>query len=660
MKSRVASRFEEPAARATSAPVTGAPRPPREHAGHGRPHRVAVVGSGPRGLSVLERMAARLAEARPTRPVEIYLIDAVQVGSGRVWRTDQPDWFLMNTVAAEVSSFSGPWDGGPVRPGNGPSLAQWWSTTDPAFPGPDGYAPRAVHGRYMQFVLDTVEAALPAGSSLHRMNTLVEDLEPTPGGYRLTLSQGPDLLADRVVLVTGHTQPELTGHQKELAGFADTHPRLTYIPGDSAADMPLDTIAAGSAVGVLGLGLSFYDVMAALTLGRGGTFDDDGDGGLLYRPSGDEPVMVAGSRSGMPLPARGRNQKHPDHRYRPLLFTADRVRRRGGGERVDFMADAMPLLMAEIELVYYATALQERRGAGARSAFVAQVVDAVRTEVPDVAAIAARHGVGDLPPIDLDRLARPFAGRTFPDRESFEDELTAALRRDLDHAEQGNVDSPLKAALDVVRDTRGVIRELVDFSGLDPASHRTDFLGWYVPRSSFLAAGPPLGRLKQTAALIDCGLLRIVGPDARFGTDADTGTFLVSSPLVAGSEVAVDTVIDARIPSPDLTRDPAALTRRLRERGIWTEYVNRAGDDAFHTGGVAVTGTPFHPVGRDGRPDPGLYVLGIPTEHTRWFMQGGSSRPGFWTDFVHDADAIAGDALAAALRPVGRPRLVDA
>jgi methylaspartate mutase epsilon subunit len=61
-----------------------------------------------------------------------------------------------------------------------------------------------------------------------------------------------------------------------------------------------------------------------------------------------------------------------------------------------------------------------------------------------------------------------------------------------------------------------------------------------------------------------------------------------------------------------------------------------------------VTATPYHPIGRDGRADPGLYVLGIPTEHTRWFMQAGSNRPGFWTDFFTDADAIARDALAAA------------
>lgn len=33
-------------------------------------------------------------------------------------------------------------------------------------------------------------------------------------------------------------------------------------------------------------------------------------------------------------------------------------------------------------------------------------------------------------------------------------------------------------------------------------------------------------------------------------------------------------------------------------------------------------------VDRHGRPDEGPHVLGIPTEHTRWFTQVGSSRPG--------------------------------
>jgi methylaspartate mutase epsilon subunit len=43
--------------------------------------------------------------------------------------------------------------------------------------------------------------------------------------------------------------------------------------------------------------------------------------------------------------------------------------------------------------------------------------------------------------------------------------------------------------------------------------------------------------------------------------------------------------------------------------------------------------------------------LGIPSEGQRWFMQVGSARPGPWTDFTGDADAIARDALAALPRP---------
>jgi hypothetical protein len=610
------------------------------------PHRIAVIGSGPRGLSIVERMGARLAAEPPRRPVEIYLIDAVEVGCGRVWRTDQPDWFLMNTVCGEVSAFSGIPDGGPARAGAGPSLVQWWVSVDPDCPGPNGYAPRAVHGRYMHFVLRAVEASLPPNATLHRVHASVETLARDGDGYGLALSNGTRLTVDRVILVTGHSRQKQTGELASLAAFAATRPHVRYIDGDSAADMPLDAIRAGSAVGVLGLGLSFYDVMAALTLGRGGSFVPKGGGGLAYQPSGEEPLLVAGSRSGMPLPARGRNQKEPLYAYTPVMFTPDRVREHNPG-RIDFKADAVPWLLAEVDLVYYATELRHRRGADAAAEFTAAVAAAADSGVPDVSAIARRFGI-DLPRVDLDRIARPFTGMSFESPAAFERALIAHLRLDLDHAEQGNVDSPLKAALDVLRDTRWVIRNLVDFSGLTPASHERDFIGWYNPRSAFLAAGPPRIRLWQTLALVEAGLLRIVGPQARFAGDEQLDRFIVFSPQVAGSEVPVETVIDARIPSPDVLREAAPLTRKLYDAGVWTGYVNRHGDAEFHTGGVAVTPAPYHPVGRDGAPDTGLYVLGIPTEHTRWFMQGGSSRPGRWTDFVHDADAIAGHALAAA------------
>lgn len=51
-----------------------------------------------------------------------------------------------------------------------------------------------------------------------------------------------------------------------------------------------------------------------LTTGRGGQFEPGADGYLIYRPSGKEPKIVAGSRLGVPLKAKGRNEKRNDER----------------------------------------------------------------------------------------------------------------------------------------------------------------------------------------------------------------------------------------------------------------------------------------------------------------------------------------------------------
>ena len=164
----------------------------------------------------------------------------------------------------------------------------------------------------------------------------------TPVSVRL--EDGRHLKVDRAVLTTGHQICEPPAEQRRLEAFAARRLHAQYIRGDSSADLPLDTIPAGVTVGVIGLGLSFYDVMAQLTLGRGGRFVDDGDGRLRYLPSGREPLLVAGSRGGLPLPARGRNQKRPDHTYRPRILTvaADRAAPRPRSARLPHVRAAVP------------------------------------------------------------------------------------------------------------------------------------------------------------------------------------------------------------------------------------------------------------------------------------------------------------------------------
>ncbi|MER6121615.1 FAD/NAD(P)-binding protein [Streptomyces sp. NPDC001795] len=273
------------------------------------PYRIAVVGTGPRGTSVLERLAVRLAERATPRPVEVCAIDAHEVGPGRIWRTDQPLWSMMNTVSGEVTIFSGPPDGGPARAGAGPSLYEWWRTVDPEEAAPDTCAPRAVYGQYLAYALDRIERTVPAEVlRLHRLRRYAESLTAEPDGrYLLTLDDGRQVRADRVVLTTGHPLPALRSDQQALAEFAAQRPYLQYVRGDSAIDMPLTDIAPGSVVGIIGLGLSFYDVVAALTTGRGGRFVAAADGALRYRPSGREPFLVAGARSRGAGRAPGRN-----------------------------------------------------------------------------------------------------------------------------------------------------------------------------------------------------------------------------------------------------------------------------------------------------------------------------------------------------------------
>ncbi|MEU9115723.1 FAD/NAD(P)-binding protein [Streptomyces sp. NPDC048483] len=593
---------------------------------------LAVIGSGPRGLSVLERLAVHLADgALADHTVRIHVIDAVEVGAGRIWRTDQDEWFTMNTVVGQVTIYSGVPDGGPARPGAGPSLGEWIEQRakehgEPLL-GPDDYASRRRYGQYLRAVHQSVVDHLPAHVELVESQGRVTSMVAVPeGGYALELDCSPYLIdADKVLIATGHPENAPDAFEQTLLDFADRHPGTAYLCGDSAADMPLSVadIAPDSTVGIRGMGLSFYDVMLSLTVGRGGTFDRDAKGRLRYVPGGREPRIVAGSRSGLPIPARGRNQKRPDHTHRPRFLTKETVAaarerrlRTTGTDRLRFHEDVLPLLLRELDQVYRAA--HEASGSSA-----------------------------PLPPLDLQALARPFKDARFDSPGAFRTRLLEIMREDLAQAALGNVDGPLKAALDILRDIRNVVREAVDFGGLHPDSHAQEFQRDFLPVNALLSAGPPAERVEQLVALIEGGFVEVVGPATRFTVDEDRGAFLIDSPQVAGSARLAQTLIDARIPQPDLHRDQSSLTRSLVAEGLVSEYLRTEPASGLRhpTGGFHVTTAPFHVIGANGSVRDDLYALGIPTEHARWFTQVGSGKPGLNTLFRQDADAIAADML---------------
>lgn len=187
-----------------------------------------------------------------------------------------------------------------------------------------------------------------------------------------------------------------------------------------------------------------------------------------------------------------------------------------------------------------------------------------------LARLRERLGLTDLPTLDLEALARPVADQEFASPREFHAAVRTWIDDDLAAAAQGNADGPLKAALDVIRDVRGVLREAVDFGGLSAESHE-DFLGWFGPLSSFLSAGPPMIRLAQTRAVMDAGVLHLTGPDSRFETGPDG--FVVRSPQVAGSATGPGgrtRPARRRRPSPPDGAQSGARAGAARPRGWWT------------------------------------------------------------------------------------------
>ncbi len=654
----IASRYDHVLARGEVVPAldNGDRQRSGIHRLPGEEPRLVIVGAGPRGLSVLERLVTIGSTMDPPASnLVVEIVDPYEPGAGRIWRGDQSSALLMNTVIGQITIFGHD----PAEPEEdaGPSFAEWLEeSSDPeivALPS-NGYAPRRVYGLYLADAFRQVLARAPEWMRIQPIRDEVVRIVEGVDGYSVTARAGGARHANTVVLTTGHPRNTLLPHEQELADFAETY-GVRYVPGDSAADMPLDEVTKDDVVAIRGLGLTFYDVCARLTADRGGTFARDETGTLLYEPSGQEPQIYAGSRSGLPFPARGVNQKELGDSYQPVVATAQRIdqlRARRMEEhqddRLDFKEEVLPLLMIEVHRTYTANVIRQRFG-DARAEEFLSLFEGPSATIEILDQMRERFGVGDiadeLP--DLEKLARPFQGMSYDSPGGFNSYLTRHLEDDLKEAELGNRYGPLKASLDVLRDLRGVVRQAVEHDGLLPDSQEW-FDKWYTPRNALLSAGPPPFRVEQCVALMRAGIVHIVGPETRFHGDESLGKFTVESPHVVDSFQQATWLVEASSPDPQLLRNASDLYVQMREDGLVSEHFNPTAEDGGadrQTGGLNVSHAPYRIIDAKGRVHEDLFALGIPTEHTNWFTQVGSGKPGARSAFTRDARLIAEAAL---------------
>ncbi|MFE5311150.1 FAD/NAD(P)-binding protein [Isoptericola sp. NPDC056605] len=671
---------------------------PAQADGRPTPFDAVVVGGGPRAVAVVARLAARRrpdapwgAPADPALPpLRVAVVDRVEVGAGATWRTDQSPLLLNNTWAARTTAHADATTPmtGPVVPG--PDLVAWahaapgdaWARPEARALGPGSYPSRRLQGAYYRDQL--AEAARRGAVEVVPVHGEVVDVRsPEPGVRHVVLAPAPGddspdspdspgaagpavLAAPVVVLAQGMVQAVRSPQTREHRDAARRH-GLVYVEPGMPAERDWAAVPAGEDVLVVGLGANFFDVLALLTVGRGGRFvdartgspvdaagrscDDGGADGphagdaLRYVPSGAEPHLLAGSRRGLPYRGKGALADGVPAPYAARYATRERfdaLRDRAGGRPVlDLARDVWPLLARELVLAHL-TALAEHRPSALRSPVAADDLVALVAAADDPAALCAdlvRDPADAFDPARADRPPRVGAA-AWP----------AWVARWVDD-EQESVASPAtspRARVNQAMETlRGEVARLTRAGVVDGASLQSTGEGMLVPLGLALASGPPPRRAAQLLALVRAGVVELLGEGTR--VTVEDGAFVARSDVrgPVRARAFVETRMSRGAVGP--TDDP--LLRALLDTGRARAHPLPTGaGGAVASDSLDVTRDGFALVDAAGDADDRVVVLGIPAEAVQRGSAIGAS-PGVPSPLLAGADVAAARVLGAAAGP---------
>lgn len=591
---------------------------------------ITLIGAGPRGLMLLGRLISWQRTRYPQRQLTIFLVDPYPIG-GRVWKIDQDPNLIMNTAAAQITLFTdqtvtgvGPFIAGPDLSTWALTLAADYLDAHPeinnrsilmrqaANLGPNSYASRALYGVYQQWFFDLQKYQAGTNIITYKQQT-VNRLDKKAAGFTITTTQ-ESWQTDQVVMALGNLKNSLTRDQKALHDYAQTH-QLFYLEPGFPEEGDLSGIEAQSPVIIRGLGLSFFDLMSRLTEGRGGQFQKAPDGLLVYHPSGREPHIFAGSRRGFPYRAKGRNQKGPGEEWQPHFLTPQQIdawQTHGEVSGQTFWE----ALKHEAELIYYRLLLPQRYPEIDEAAFE-------RDFIADPVATLGALPIAAKDRLDWDALADPT--KAHPSGQPYQDFMRHYLRQDAQEAMRGTKTGPLTSALEVLRDMRDPIRQLVERNLLSQDQYLDFFLRWFNSLNDFLSIGPPALRIDQLQALIGAGIVTILPPGMQIkGID---GQFLLKTPSDPKFSLQAKTLLEARVPAVNAPTAQNPLVQQLLHDGYAHTYeLQLNADKRFQSGAIAIDRQTQQLLDQKEHPQAGLFFWGVPTEGVHWLTTA-SPRP---------------------------------
>ncbi|RAG83699.1 hypothetical protein DN069_20820 [Streptacidiphilus pinicola] len=580
---------------------------------------ICIVGAGPMGSSVLERICSGAAVRRDWtgKRLDIHIVDPYVVEGGSIWRSSQDRNLWMNTLPDSVGLFTDETVecDGPINPG--PTLWQWIEASREADRASDQareksrvskrdrWPARFLMGEYITWFRARAAQTAPDWVRVieHRAKVLDITRGHSPGRPEHVWLSGrkSPLECDRVVLAQGNLPVLPDGNELAMCAQA-SNLGASYVHPRHVVDESFDHVRAGASLLLRGLGLSFIDQVQVLTVGRGGKFVRTPEGRLTYAPSGREPRLFATSRSGVPL------GPVPVYKFdRPPLLpdnmaVTDKAVRAALGEPATAFERLTLLIVAEIELSYLRE-ISSLAGAS-ESAWQSQADSYLLQmretgELPDTPTCPR---VNDEPftPRSFDK---PMAGQSFESTAALQDwmidYISGSIKRVLSPAS-----SPQRAMLRALSRSEAVLRRHY-LQSQGEAAPLVRSLQDLRHKRQIMAGGPPWPRLEQLIALCRAGVLTFLGPSDAFEFVPEAGMPFRLTPSALGRSFGFLHAVESRIPAPGVENADDSLRSRMWERG---EIIDRS---FWRTGSTGRAGLQYLTTNGDGNPlsATGEYIL---------------------------------------------------
>lgn len=568
--------------------------------------KIAIIGAGPYGLIALDRLVKQVSAAEQ---IKLFLFDPYGPG-GNVWRRDQNDQVIMNTVMQHVTLFSEE---------EGPNLAEWNQTEAPDYLASlncceefsaelqlekNDYCQRRYYGLYQCWFFDQLINGLPKNVTVELIKEKVVDL--TIQEKNIVIQASKAYKVTDVILATGHSPNRLSEEEAKNQKFAEENGLFYQAPGNPS-DTLLNDLVEDERVILRGLGLFFFDYTALFVAKWGGCFIKKADR-LVYQPSGKEQRLIVGSGRGLPYHARPDNQKDPGEDAQPQILTEAFMEDFQGSA-----AELFDLLKKEAELAYYQKKLAKT------SLNLNEFLQDYRKN--ERLAVLEKYQVPDNLRIDWDSLFDPAKEVSSAESPDF---IKAYLEQDITEAELGNQTGAVATAIDTYKELQAPFNYMLDHQKFTPKEYFADFFGSFNRSYSFLTIGAPVIRQKQLLALVEAGVVEFLAP--KMTIERENGQFFAYSKQDVKRVFSSKNLIEARLPATSLQRTKNPLLINMREKGYLTPHnVPFDGSDHF-TGALRVNRDTHQIIDCNDEVVPHIFCYGIPLEGLDW-LNAASPRP---------------------------------